>query len=307
NSLVKLARKRPDVVAITAAMPTGTGLSDFQKEFPDRFFDVGIAEQHAVTFAGALSKGGLKPVCAIYSTFLQRSQDNLIHDVALQRQHTILGLDRAGLVGADGATHNGVFDISYLGHIPDTVIAAPITEWEMDQMFELAVDYPHIFAIRYPRGNVPALFNELPQIPFKIGEAQVLHEGHDAAILALGTMVENALKAHDLLKQEGIDVRVVNMRFAKPLDAQAILESLGRNRLLFTLEEHVLTGGFGSKVLEFLERANLEDVTVKRMALPDEFIEQGSREVQFERFGLSPERIAQHILETLRVPRPVKS
>ncbi len=305
KSLIKIARENPEVVAITAAMPSGTGLVDFQKEFPDRFFDVGIAEQHAVTFAGALAKGGMRPVCAIYSTFLQRSQDQLIHDVALQRLPLVLALDRAGLVGADGATHNGVFDISYLGHIPGAVMAAPKDEFEMEQMLRLALQYPHIFALRYPRGSVPNAFNDLPHQPFGLGEGEILREGEDATILALGTMVEVALKAHDLLKQEGIHLRVVNARFARPLDSNLILDSLSKSRFLFTLEEHVATGGFGSKVLEFLEEKRILDVTPHRFALPDHFIEHGSRDTYLAHFGLSPEKVAASISAALGSKGPL--
>lgn len=305
QALVKIARENPQVAAITAAMPSGTGLIDFQKEFPERFFDVGIAEQHAVTFAGALAKGGLRPVCAIYSTFLQRSQDSLIHDVALQRQPLVLALDRAGLVGADGATHNGVFDISYLGHIPHSVIAAPLDEREMEQMLRLGLNYPHIFAIRYPRANVPRIYENLSSSAFAVGEGQILAEGGDATFLALGSMVEAALKAHKILKQEGVEVRVVNMRFAKPLDGRLILDSLAQSRFLYTLEEHVLSGGFGSKVLEFLEEKKMTDIWVHRFALPDEFIEQGTREVLLDHFGLSPEKIARYVLSQLRFDSPV--
>ena len=305
EALAKAARQNKDVVAITAAMPSGTGLTDFQKEFPSRFFDVGIAEQHAVTFAGALAKGGLKPVCAIYSTFLQRSQDQLIHDIALQRQPLILGLDRAGLVGADGETHNGVFDISYLGHVPMAVIASPIDEFETEEMFKLALDYPHIFAMRYPRANVPNVYKQFPKVPFKIGEGQILREGGDVSLLAIGSMVENALKAHELLKQQGIEARVVNMRFAKPIDLAILQDCLAKTRALFTLEEHVLTGGFGSKVLEALELNHIHNACVHRLALPDEFIIHGSRELMFERFGLSPERIVDRVLRELGSPKPV--
>ena len=305
NGLVKIAREDNSVVAITAAMPSGTGLTEFQKEFPDRFFDVGIAEQHAVTFAAALSKGGLKPVCAIYSTFLQRSQDSLIHDTALQRLPLTLCLDRAGLVGADGATHNGVFDISYLGHIPHSVIAAPKDEFEMEQMLRLALAGTGIFALRYPRGNIPKIFEGLPQRRFQTGEGEVLREGPEVALLALGSTVEIALAAHEILKQEGVGVRVVNMRFAKPLDGRLILDSLEQCRLLFTLEEHVLTGGFGSKVLEFLERHEMTEIPVKRLALPDQFIEHGSREAMLDQFGLSPEKVAARVLAELKFKNPV--
>jgi len=305
QSLIRIARENPKVLAITAAMPSGTGLNLFQKEFPDRFFDVGIAEQHAVTFAGALAKGGLRPVCAIYSTFLQRSQDQLIHDISLQRLPAILCMDRAGLVGADGATHNGVFDISYLGHIPKSVIAAPVNESEMEQMLRLALDYPHLFAMRYPRGDVPAICADIPPKKFEIGEGEILVEGSDATLLAFGSMTEVALKASVLLNREGMDVRVVNMRFAKPLDERLIRDSLAKNRTLFTLEEHVLTGGFGAKVLEWLEEKNLRDARVYRFALPDQFIEHGLRETLLDLFGLSPEKIATRVMQTLKDPRPV--
>ncbi len=299
NALSEVARKDPKVIAITAAMPTGTGLNEFQKEFPDRLYDVGIAEQHAVTFAGALSKAGLKPVCAIYSTFLQRSQDQILHDVALQRQRTVLAMDRAGLVGADGATHNGVFDISYLGHVPNVVIAAPINAYEMKQMLEMGVEYPHTFAIRYPRGNIPVSHAAAPQEKFGIGKGQILSEGKDGTLLALGSMVEIALQVRDLLKAVGVQVRVVNMRFAKPLDGALILDSLDKSKYLFTLEEHVLAGGFGAKILEFLERSQKDDAVLRRFALPDEFIEQGDRDYHYERIGLSPEKITASILQTL--------
>ncbi len=305
DALNKIAEENPKVVAITAAMPTGTGLSEFQKKFPDRFFDVGIAEQHAITFGGALSKGGLRPVCAIYSTFLQRSMDSLLHDVALQRLPLVVCLDRSGLVGADGATHNGVFDISYLGHIPSVVIGSPIDEHEMEQMLRQAVQYPHLYAIRYPRGNVSKMYEAFPKQNFKIGEGQILREGQDATILALGSVVENALKAQEILKRSGTEVRVVNMRYAKPLDEKIILESLKQSRHIFTLEEHVFTGGFGSKVLEFLESKNISDALVHRLALPDQFIEHGSRDVIMDQLGLSPEKIAVRVLAELGSGSPV--
>lgn len=302
DALTKIAREDRDIVAITAAMPSGTGLVKFQKEFPDRFFDVGIAEQHAVTFAGALAKGGLKPVCAIYSTFLQRSQDNLLHDVALQKQRVVLGLDRAGLVGADGATHNGVFDISYMGHIPDAVIAAPLNAFEMEQMMRLAFQYHGLTALRYPRGNVPALFNDLPQQPFQIGESQLLRDGKDVVLLSFGSMVENALLAAGMLKAEGVDAAVINMRYARPLDGRAILEFAAKTRFFFTVEEHVLTGGFGSKVLEYLEQHHVHDVQLRRFALPDHFVEHGNREAHLDQFGLSPAKITSQILSALNEP-----
>lgn len=303
KSLIPLAREDRRVVAITAAMPSGTGLSEFQKEFPDRFFDVGIAEQHAITFAGGLAKGGLKPVCAIYSTFLQRSQDQLIHDIALQRLSLVVAMDRAGLVGADGATHNGVFDISYLGHIPGAAIAAPKDEAEMLQMLKLGLKYPGIFALRYPRGNISKFYDSFPVREFEVGEGEILREGRDVTLLALGSMVETAFRAALLLAPEGIEARVVNMRFAQPLDEKLLLESARRTRFLFTLEEHNLTGGFGSKVLEFFERQGiLNELTIHRFALPNEFIEHGPRDFLLDHFGLSPEKVARQIIRCLKAP-----
>lgn len=297
KSLIPLAREDKRIVAVTAAMPSGTGLNDFQKEFSDRFFDVGIAEQHAITFAGGLAKGGLKPVVAIYSTFLQRSQDQLIHDIALQRLPLVIAMDRAGLVGADGATHNGVFDISYLGHIPGTAIAAPRDEAEMLQMLKLGFNYPGIFALRYPRGNVPKFYEQFPVRSFGVGEGEVLREGSDVALLSLGSMVEVAYRAALILAQEGVEARVVSLRFAQPLDEKLLLETARRTKFLYTLEEHNLTGGFGSKVLEFFERQGMgHEVVIQRFALPNEFIEHGSQEFLLDRFGLSPEKVASQIL-----------
>ena len=299
KAVIELAREDQKIVAITAAMPSGTGLDKFAKEFPDRFFDVGIAEQHAVTFAGALAKGGMKPVCAIYSTFLQRSQDQLIHDVALQKLNITLCLDRAGLVGADGATHNGVFDISYLGHIPNAVIGAPKDEFELSQMLKLGVNYPHIFALRYPRASITP-FPDQHRKPFLIGEGEILREGNDLAIFTLGSMVETSLRAAEILAAEGLDAAVCNLRFAQPLDEKLILEIVQKVHAVFTVEEHVLTGGFGSKVLEFFERKEIQNVKLKRFALPNQFIEHGSRDRLFDRFGLSPEKIAKSISEAVK-------
>ncbi|MBI4116054.1 MAG: 1-deoxy-D-xylulose-5-phosphate synthase [Candidatus Omnitrophica bacterium] len=303
KSLIQLAHEDRRIVAITAAMPSGTGLADFQKEFPDRFFDVGIAEQHAITFAGGLAKGGLKPVCAIYSTFLQRSQDQLIHDVALQKLGIVIAMDRAGLVGADGATHNGVFDISYLGHIPGTAIAAPRDEAEILQMLKIGLNYPGIFALRYPRGNVPKFYEQFPVKEFGVGEGEILREGSDVALLALGSMIEVAYRAAQILAQEGVEARVASLRFAQPLDEKLLLETAKKTRFLFTLEEHNLTGGLGTKVLEFFERQeSSQEVTIHRFALPDQFIEHGSRELLLDHFGLSAEKVANQVLHRIKAP-----
>ena len=299
KAITQIAREDEKVVAITAAMPSGTGLSQFARESPERFFDVGIAEQHAVTFAAALAKRGLKPVCAIYSTFLQRSQDQLIHDAALQHLNLTLCMDRAGLVGADGATHNGVFDISYLGHIPRTVISAPKDDAELYHLLKLAIDYPHIFAIRYPRAFIAGQV-KMPTQLFQIGEGEVLTEGDDVAIFTLGSMVGPSLEASEMLAREGIHASVCNLRFAKPLDESLILERTRKIRFIVTVEEHVFTGGFGSKVLEFLEQKEIRNVQVKRIALPDEFIEHGSREKQLDHYGLSASKITETTLQFLK-------
>ena len=299
RSVAKIAREDGKVMVITAAMPSGTGLVKFQEEFPDRFFDVGISEQHAVTFAGALARGGSHPVCAIYSTFLQRSQDQLIHDIALQKLPLLVCMDRAGLVGADGPTHHGVFDISYLGHIPDSVIAAPVNEFEMHHMMKLALSYRGLFALRYPRGEVPAML-ERETKPFGIGEAEVLTQGDDLVILALGSLAEQAMLAAARLEAEGVKATVCNMRFAKPLDRKLLLDLVSKPRPFFTVEDHVLTGGFGSKVLEFFEQERITDVRVKRFALPDQFIEHGTREFLLDKYGLSAEKIASRILQEIR-------
>ena len=299
KAICQLAREDKRVVAITAAMPSGTGLAQFAKEFPDRFFDVGIAEQHAVTFAGALAKGGFKPICAIYSTFLQRAQDQLIHDVALQKLSITLCLDRAGLVGADGATHNGVFDISYLGHIPGVAIGAPKDEAELFQMLRLGLDYPNIFALRIPRGTIPARV-KAPTKLFQVGEGEILREGSDLAIFTLGSMVEHSLEAAEILAREGLEASVCNLRFAKPLDEKLILEIIEKTPYVFTVEEHVMTGGFGSKVLEFFEEKQRHDVFVKRFALPDQFAEHGLREAMLDHFGLSGPKLAKAIFEIRR-------
>lgn len=299
DALSKHARRDPNIVAITAAMPSGTGLLQFQKEFPDRFFDVGIAEQHAIAFAGAVARGGLKPVCAIYSSFLQRSHDSIMHDAALQRQRIVIGIDRAGLVGADGATHQGIFDIAFLGSVPGIVLASPVDEYEMDKMLELGLTHGSVFAMRYPRANIPKIFDAFPKKNFEIGEGEILIEGEDVTLLALGSMVEVACKTHALLKKEGISTRVVNMRFAKPLDEGLILDSLQKAKHLFTLEEHVFTGGFGARVLEFFERQNIREIPLRRFALPEEFIEHGSRDAQLDELGLSPEKVTTSILKEL--------
>ena len=296
--LCKLAAEDESIVAITAAMPDGTGLGRFSKEFPERFFDVGIAEQHGVTFAAGLAAEGLKPVFAIYSSFMQRGYDQLLHDVCLQKLPVVFAIDRAGVVGSDGPTHHGVFDISYLRLIPDLTIMAPKDENELQHMIYSAFNYATPVAIRYPRGSgigvpleqVPAL------IPFGRGEV-VRKASPGIAILAVGNMVDVALRAAALLAEEMIEVSVVNTRFIKPLDRGLIL-SMATGRI-FTVEDNVLQGGFGTAVLELLQEEGLQFSTVTRIGYPDQYIEQGEQFELYERFGLTPVAIAARIKESL--------
>lgn len=271
----RLAREDQRIVAITPAMPVGSKLEGFASEFPDRMIDVGIAEQHAITMAAGMAMDGMKPYVAIYSTFLQRAYDQMLHDVCRQNLNVFLGIDRSGLVGADGETHQGVYDISFLRHMPNMVIMMPKDENEGQHMVKTAIEYNDgPIALRYPRGNgigVP-LDEELKTIP--IGSWEVLREGKDAAILTFGTTIPMAEQAAQELAQEGIDVEVVNARFIKPLDASMLSDLAGRNIPLITLEESVLQGGFGSSVLEHYNEKGLQ-VQVERMGIPDCFIEHG--------------------------------
>lgn len=298
QTAIQMAEADARVVAITAAMPDGTGLVEFGRRFPGRFFDVGIAEGHAVTFAAGLAAQGLRPIVAIYSTFLQRCYDQLIHDIALQNLPVILALDRAGIVGDDGATHNGVFDLSYLRHIPNLVVMAPKDECELQRMLWTALEIDQPVAIRYPRGSglgVP--LDERPRtVP--LGTAEVLRRGAggDLAILAIGSMVAPALQAADLLAQEGIQAAVVNARFVKPLD-KSLLYGLARSfPRIVTVEENVLQGGFGSAVLEFYERKMLTaERRFLRIGIPDRFVHHGPQSYVRAQLNLCPEGIARVI------------
>lgn len=298
RSIVRLAGEDSRLVAISAAMPEGTGLVEFQKHFPDRFFDVGIAEEHAVTFAGALAVQALKPICAIYSTFLQRSYDQLLHDVALQNVGVIFCIDRAGLVGSDGPTHHGVFDIAYLSSIPRSVIAQPRDENEFLQMLKLGMGYGGVFAIRYPKGVIPKYGFSSPLF-FQIGEAEVARRGKEIAILAVGDFVKLALETADLLAKEGFDATVCNLRFIKPLDRSMILNLAKEHKFFYTLEEHVFEGGMGERVLSLLNEEKVENVHLKRFALPNDFIEQGSRSFLLEKYGFTPRKLSATIKEDI--------
>ncbi len=294
RTMLRLGELEPRLVAITAAMPTGTGLRAFQQRFPERFFDVGICEQHAVTFAAGLALEGLIPVCAIYSTFLQRAFDQIIHDVALPNLHVIFALDRGGLVGEDGPTHQGQFDLSYLRLIPNVVLMAPKDENELQHMLYTALTLPGPVAVRYPRGSglgVP-LDNEFFELP--LGKAEVLREGQDLLILAVGNMVHPALTAAEELARRGLSAAVVNARFVKPLDEELICELAAQTGRVVTVEENVLHGGFGSAVAECLADHGLR-VPLKRIGLPDKFIEHGAPQILRQKYGLTPEGLFKEI------------
>ena len=296
RTLVELAEADERIVAITAAMPEGTGLTHFQERFPRRFFDVGIAEQHAVTFAAGLAASGYKPVCGIYSTFLQRAYDQVLHDVCLQSLPVVFCLDRGGIVGEDGPTHHGNFDISYLRCLPNLVVMAPKDEREFRHMLYSAFSYGRgPVAIRYPRAEgVGVEWREKFRL-IRFGEAEILKEGRDIWILAVGSMVYPSLEAAELLRGEGRDVGVVNARFVKPLDGDLLRNLAKRSRPLVTVEENVLAGGYGSAVMESSELAGLSNIEVLRIGLPDKFIEHGERGRLLRLYGLTSEEIALRI------------
>ena len=291
ETLINLARVDDKIVGITAAMPSGTSMGKFQQAFPDRFFDVGIAEQHAVTFAGGLATQGMKPVCAIYSTFLQRAYDQIIHDVCIQRLPVVFAMDRAGFAGDDGRTHHGVFDLSYLRCLPNMVIMAPKNENELRHMLKTAVDYgDRPVAIRYPRGAGVGCDITEPVHGLPIGRSEVLRTGGRIALVGVGSMVYPALGAADLLMNEGIEATVINARFVKPLDEALLLDLADTHDAIITIEENVVHGGFGSAVLE-LFAAHDHPATVRTLGVPDQFFEQASQSRLRELAGLSPQQI----------------
>lgn len=298
QALIELAKDRPDILAITAAMPSGTGLKAFGKAYPKRFFDVGIAEEHAMTLAAGMAAGGMHPVIALYSTFAQRAYDQLIHDVCLQNLPVTLCLDRAGLVGEDGPTHHGVFDLSYLRQMPNMCVMAPKDEEELRHMLATAIAIPGPAAVRYPRGAGlgVALTDSFEKLP--VGKAEVLQEKGEIAFLAVGTMVEHAKAAAAILAEEGIESTVVNMRFIKPLDTALIDAMAKTKKLIITAEENVLAGGFGSAVVEYLADSG-QQVPLVRFGIPDRFIEQGTRKELLSLCGLQPEQMAECVRERL--------
>jgi 1-deoxy-D-xylulose-5-phosphate synthase len=295
EALVEIARMNDKVVGITAAMPDGTGLDHLQREIPERFFDVGIAEQHAVTFAAGLATEGIIPVVAIYSTFLQRAFDQIIHDVAIQKLPVVFVLDRAGLVGADGPTHHGSFDLTYLRLIPGMVLMAPKDEAELRNMLYTAIEYRKgPIALRYPRGNalgVP-IKKEFEKIP--IGKGEILRKGTDVALLAIGSMVNYANIAAENLSKEEISCEVVNMRFVKPLDEELLLDIFKRFDKIFVLEENTVIGGLGSAVLEFASKVDAKN-DIELVGLPDQFVEHGTQQELHAMLGIDPKGIAEKV------------
>ena len=296
RTLTELANTDKDIIGITAAMPDGTGMSTFAKAHPERCFDVGIAEQHAVTSAAGAAAVGLKPVAAIYSTFLQRAYDSVLHDICMQKLHVTLCLDRAGLVGDDGYTHHGVFDYAYLRSMPEMTIMAPKDENELRHMLKTAVDFDGPVSVRYPRGSGVGVSITEPMHSLPIGKAEVLREGKDVCLWAIGSMVQSALQAADKLAEQGISAGVVNMRFAKPLDEELLLEHAAQYGKIVTLEEGVLQGGVGSAVLETLNAAKmLQKCQVLTLGIPDEFVLHGDKKLLFKDLGLDVETIADKI------------
>lgn len=303
ETLCTLGMENDKIIAITAAMSDGTGLRTFSQKFPHRFFDVGIAEQNAVTMAAAMAAEGFIPVVAIYSTFLQRAYDQILHDVCLQGLHVIFAIDRAGIVGEDGETHHGVFDMSYLRHIPNIIVMAPKDEYELRSMLKTAVNISDPVAIRYPRGIGIGIsdINEKELKQIRIGEGEILRKGKDVNILAIGSSVYPSLMAYDILKKYyNINACVANLRFLKPLDNNLLKEVSKNSNYILTVEENVLQGGFGSAVLEFYEQEKINDIKLKRIGIPDVFIKHGTREQLLEIVGITPEKIVESVIRLLR-------
>lgn len=301
QTMLKLARENPKLVIITPAMPEGNSLSVVQEEFPKRVFDVGICEQHAVTFAAGLATQGYLPVLAIYSTFLQRAFDQIIHDVSLQELPMVFAIDRGGIVGDDGKTHQGIFDLSYLSMIPNIIVSAPKDENELQHLLFTAIKSGKIMAVRYPRsaGLGVKMDTELRELP--LGRSEVLRQGKDVAILAIGSMVAPSMEAADILAKSGIEATVVNARFVKPIDSELVTDLAARIKNIVTVEENTLSGGFGSYVMSALKNTDVKDVKVKTIGLPDVFVEHGRQDFLRSMYGLDAKGIVKTILTMLPV------
>ena len=295
--MIKLARRNPEVVAITAAMPDGTGLKRFRNLYPDRFFDVGIAEQHAVTFAAGLAANGLRPIVAVYSSFLQRAYDQVIHDVCIQNLPVVFAIDRAGLVGSDGETHQGLFDLSYLSSIPNMHVMAPKNKWELSDMMKYAVRFDGPIAVRYPRGEAYDGLEEY-RAPIQYGKAEMIEEEKDIALLAVGSMVKTAVDVKRMLKEKGYFCTLVNARFVKPID-EDMIRNLGKNHNLFvTMEENVASGGYGEKVKDLLFK-EMKDKDLLNITLPDEYVEHGNVDILKKEVGIDADTIVNKIISAL--------
>ncbi|MCD8021328.1 MAG: 1-deoxy-D-xylulose-5-phosphate synthase [Clostridiales bacterium] len=298
RTIMDIAGKDEKVVAITAAMPSGTGLNAFKKEYPQRFFDVGIAEEYAVTFAAGMAASGMKPVVAIYSSFLQRAYDQVLHDVCIQKLPVFFCIDRAGLVGADGETHQGLFDLSYLSHIPNMVLMAPKNKYEMEDMMYFALNHDGPIAMRYPRGTAYAGMEDHRQ-PIELGRSEMICEGEEVVLLSVGNIMEECVGALELLKEQNVRAGLVNVRFIRPIDREMLHGLAGKYRLIVTVEENVLSGGFGSAVSMFLHE-NEYDNTLLTLGIPDCFVEHGSVAWQRNMAGIDAASIAGSIMKKVR-------
>ena len=292
--MTKLGQRDEKVVAITAAMPDGTGLKRFRNMYPDRFFDVGIAEEHAVTFAAGLAAGGLKPIVAIYSSFLQRAYDQILHDVCIQNLPVVFAIDRAGLVGSDGETHQGLFDLSFLSSIPNMHIMAPKNKWELSDMIKFAVEFGGPIAVRYPRGEA---YDGLKEYRSAIvyGKGEYIYEEEDICLLAVGSMVKIAEQVRKQLKEKGYACSLINARFVKPIDEDMIAEAALDHKLIVTMEENVASGGFGEKVREFLARKELKNSLIT-IHIPDEYVEHGNVELLKQEIGIDADSVVKRII-----------
>ncbi len=295
--MCKLGQRDEKIVAITAAMPDGTGLKRFHNMYPDRFFDVGIAEQHAVTFAAGLAVGGLKPIVAVYSSFLQRAYDQILHDVCLQNLPVVFAIDRAGLVGSDGETHQGVFDLTYLSGIPNMHICAPKNKWELSDMLKFAVALGAPIAVRYPRGTAYAGLKEYRE-PISLGRAEWIYREREIALFAVGSMVKTAEAVRDRLKAMGHEVSLINARFVKPIDEEAVAQACGSHDLIVTMEENVACGGYGEKVLAYMDGNGMQSRFLG-IAVPDVFVEHGSVDLLKQEIGMDAEGIVERILHRI--------
>ncbi len=306
NTMIKLAEKNEKVIAVTAAMPEGTGLAKFSEMFPDRFYDVGIAEQHGVTFSAGMATEGFKPVVAIYSTFLQRGYDQILHDVCLESLPVVFAIDRGGIVGEDGPTHHGLFDFSYLRSFPNMVVMAPKDENELGRMLATAILHPGPITLRYPRGKgVGVCLDDVPE-PLPIGKGEILAEGDDILILAIGHCVSEAMDAMRVLHEKGVSATVVNCRYVKPIDSELICRLAQKISRIITIEEHMLHGGFGSAVLECLCDAGISNFSVKRIGIPDTFVEHGPQSLLRSKYGIDANSIVM-CAEELIIQCPMKT